>query len=140
MNLSISRQAENRAVVMRLIEDGFNGRNLAVVRQLLAPEYVHHAGGGRQVTRDLYLLRLEELLAALPDYQVAVEQLAAGDADVAVRCRCTGTQRGGLAGRPASGRELEWTASIVYRVTDGLIRAGREDLDALAVAAALAAA
>jgi steroid delta-isomerase-like uncharacterized protein len=93
----------------RFWEEAFNGRDLSVLDELIAEDYVNHAalpetppGPAGQAAV------LERLWAALPDARFAVAHLAlAGDVVICVGTM-SGTHAGELLGVPATGRRVKW--------------------------------
>jgi steroid delta-isomerase-like uncharacterized protein len=93
----------------RFWEEAFNGRDLSVLDDLLADEYVNHAAlPGTPPGRAGQAAVLQRLWAAFPDARFEIANLAV-DGDVVI-CVGTmsGTHEGELMGVPASGRRVEW--------------------------------
>lgn len=57
----------------------------------------------------------------LPGYQVHEDDLIAEGDKVVLRCQIVGTHQGDLLGHPATGRNVNFSAIIVYRVKDDRI-------------------
>ena len=97
------------AETRRFWEEAFNGRDLSVLDELLAPDYLNHAAlpdtprgpaGQAQV--------LERIWAALPDARFEIAQIARDGAVVICVGTMSGTHEGDLLGQPGSGRRVEW--------------------------------
>ena len=100
----------------RFWEEAFNGRDLALVDDLIADDYVNHAAlPGTPPGPAGQAAVLERLWAALPDARFEITQLAV-DGDVVI-CIGTmsGTHDGELLGVAASGRRVEWRMCHLMR-------------------------
>ena len=117
----------------RFWEEAFNGRDLAVLDDVIADDYVNHAAlpgtpPGRRGQAEL----MQRLWSAFPDGRFEIEQLAL-DGDVVI-CVGTmsGTHEGELLGVPGSGKRVQWRMCHLVRVdADGRAvehRAIRDDL------------
>ena len=110
----MSRDARNE--MRRFWEDAFNRRDLSVLDELIADDYVNHAAlPGTPPGPAGQAAVLQRIWAALPDAQFEIAHLAV-DGDVVI---CTGTMsgthQGELLGVPASGRRVEWRMCHVMR-------------------------
>jgi predicted ester cyclase len=100
-------------------EEAFNGRNLDLVEEFVAPTYENHAAlpgtpPGPEGQRQL----MGRLWAAFPDGRFQIEHLAvAGDTVVCVGTM-SGTHKGPLLGVPASGRRVAWRQCHLFRVDE----------------------
>jgi predicted ester cyclase len=102
---------ENKAVVSRYFEEFHDGREHAILEEIMTPDLLK---GTRQVTH--------MLLTAFPDYRLTVEeQIAEGD-KVATVWTGTGTQQGeweSPAGTIApTGRQVTWTGTTTLRLSE----------------------
>jgi predicted ester cyclase len=103
--------------VRRFSEDAFNGRDLSVLDDLFAENYVNHAAlpgtpPGPAGQAEL----VQRLWTAFPDARFTIEHLAA-DADTVICVgSMTGTHAGELLGVPASQRPVVWRQCHIVRV------------------------
>ena len=115
----MSRDVVNE--MRRFWEEAFNGRDLSLLDELIAADYVNHAAlPGTPPGPAGQAAVLQRLWAALPDARFEITHLAA-DGDVVI-CIGTmsGTHAGELLGVPASGRRVEWRMCHLMRFdTDG---------------------
>jgi predicted ester cyclase len=100
----------------RFWEEAFNGRDVSVLDELIAEDYVNHAAlPGTPPGPAGQAVVLQRIWAALPDARFTIEHVAA-DGDVVI---CTGimagTHEGELLGVQASGRRVEWRMCHVMR-------------------------
>ena len=102
----MSREVIN---AMRRYWEAFNARDVALLDDLIADEYVNHgAAPGTPPGPAGQAAVFQRLWAALPDARFEIVHLAV-DRDVVI-CIGTmsGTHEGELLGVPASGRRVEW--------------------------------
>jgi steroid delta-isomerase-like uncharacterized protein len=125
--------AANKAVVRRWIEEVWSGGNLAVLDELIGPEYVLHGAadpttppgpeGAKRITaafRD-----------AFPDLQGVIEDLIAEGDRVVCRWTARATHRGSFAGVAATNRRVTFTGIEIVRVVNGQIVEGWDEVDLL---------
>jgi len=115
--------AANKALVRRFYEEVFGAWNLALVDQLVSPQFRSHdwpEGGatGPQAFRDYYAA----IRAAVPDAHYEVDDLIAERDRVVVRWRMLGTHRGDFRGIAATGRAIQLDGIAIYRLEGGQLR------------------
>jgi steroid delta-isomerase-like uncharacterized protein len=124
--------AENRALLKRFYDEGWNANNLAVYDELVTEGFVdHQAMPGLPPGREGFKALNVTFRTAFPDVWVAVEGIIGEDDKVSCRWTSTGTHKGDLFGIPATGRSVKVTATVLYRVADGRLAEGwinRDDL------------
>jgi predicted ester cyclase len=107
-------------VARRLYDEVWNGRRYDVAEEIVHPEFRSAAapglrGGAAKVAA------IRGYHAAFPDLQVEIVDLVVGADRVAARLTFSGTDTGGLKGRPPTGRPIRsWTAEFLT-FTDGRI-------------------
>lgn len=121
--MSVETAATNKALVRRFYQQVFGDWNLALVDELVSPQFRSHdwpADGptGPQAFRDYYAA----IRAAVPDARYEVDDLI-GEADrVVVRWRMLGTHKGDFRGIAATGRAIQLDGIAIYRVAGGQLR------------------
>ncbi len=125
--------AENKAIVRRWWEDGFNGRDLSLVDRLFATSYIHHSNDN-PLDRDEFRGAAANFQTAFPDSWVRIEHLFGEENLVVVRWRFEGThaaesKRWG----PASGVKLSFPSTWICRLDARLIQEDWETWDAVGV-------
>jgi steroid delta-isomerase-like uncharacterized protein len=121
--------SENKEIVRRAYLDGMNHRDMVVIKDLFAPGYVCHfpAGQGEVRGREAFVQTLDAFLAAFDHLVFSVEDLLAEGDKVVLRWSAVGRHTGDYAGIPptrivpATGRTVDFSATDIYRVTDGQI-------------------
>jgi steroid delta-isomerase-like uncharacterized protein len=125
--------ADNKALARRFAEEAWGKRNVAVVDELVAPDFIvsypilPEVVRGREAFKQL----LAQFHAALPDIRVTIEDSIAEGDQVVLRWTAQGTHQGDLLGIPATGKSVRWTGVSVYRIVDGKILEERGEEDAL---------
>ena len=110
---------ENKAVVRRLFE-AENERNLALLDELMAPDYVDNAFQftGLEEYKQMQTMSID----AFPDFHETVEDIVAEGDKVCVHSKVTGTHTGEYRGFPLpSGKKITYSAVNVWRIVDGKV-------------------
>ena len=110
----------NKAALMRLIEEGFNRGNLAVVDDVVAPnskEYQRGNHDGSEGTKEV----ITTLRRWFPDFNMRAENIMATEDMVWARFRATGTNLGPVMHRPPTGRKMSIDVIDVVRFKAGRI-------------------
>lgn len=123
---------ENRTVIRRAYEELWNGRDVSVVDELVAEDFLNYAAPpdkqrGRQGLKDV--VRMFE--AAFPDFRYEVKDVVAEGEKLAVRDVFAGTHRGDFMGIPATGNRVTMEAIHIYRFEEGRLAehwVARDDL------------
>lgn len=115
---------ENRAVIRRAYDELWNERDVSVVDELVAEDFLNHAAPpGRQRGRQGLKEVVRMFAGAFPDFRYEVEDVIAEGDKVAVRDVFRGTHRGEFMGIPATGNRVTMEAIHIYRLSEG--REGR---------------
>ena len=126
-------EEENKALYRRTFEEVFNQGDLAIVDDLVAPDYLNHEvppgmnNRGPDSTRQIVRM----LRTAFPDLHFTIENLVAEGDTVAGRVTMSGTHLGPFQGIPPTGRSFEQAHMHFVRFRDGKAiehRAVRDDL------------
>ncbi len=120
---------ENKAIFRRIVEEGFNKGNLAIVDELVATDHVNHTDNVRGPEE--YKQFITVYRTAFPDLHMTVEdQIAEGD-KVVNRWTSRGTHKGDLMGIPPTGKQTTVTGMYVARIIGGKIVEEWGNFDAL---------
>ena len=113
---------ENKEIIRRYWEESAQTKDLGVVDELLAEDFVDRSPPpGFGGDRESYLRALEMYYAALPDHTVTIEEMVAEGDRVATRWMVRGTHQGELMGVPPTNRVVEVEGLTINRVVDGKI-------------------
>jgi len=109
---------ENEAIIRSLFE-ALNEQNLALLDELVAPDYVDHT---LQI-RGLESLKqyIPMLPKGFPDLRETIEDIIAEGDKVWVRFKVTGTHRGVYRGLAPTGKKFTIRAVSVYRIVDSKV-------------------
>jgi len=126
-------EEENKAHYRRTFEEVFNQGNLALVDELVAPDFLDHEvppgmnNRGPDSTRQLVTM----LRTAFPDLHFTIEDLVAEGDTVAGRVTMSGTHLSPFQGIPPTGRSFQQAQMYFVRFRDGKAiehRAVRDEL------------
>jgi len=111
--------ADNKDVARRIYEEVINKRDLDLLDELVATDYIEHdplpgQGTGLQGIKDRYGM----LIAGL-DPQFTIDDMIAEGDKVVVRWTNNGTNVGDFLGIPATGRSFSTAGIDIYRVEGG---------------------
>jgi predicted ester cyclase len=116
---------ENKAVVLRFIDEVFVQHDSSNIEELVANESLRQIAPGT--------------VQAFPDLEMTVEQVIAEGDVVAVRVSAAATHKGDFRGIAPTGKRWEATASAWYEVQDGKISDFWVNWDWLAIMEAIGA-
>ena len=110
---------QNKAVLRRVIEEGFNKGNYAALDALFAPDYKEH-----QFSLKTTLVGFKEdiryLRTGFPDFHLTIEQITADEDKVWLLMTARGTNLGPFMG-PPTGKPIAITVMDVCRFENGKI-------------------
>lgn len=108
----------NEQIFRRLFDEGFSQGNLAVVDELVSPDFVEHQRGARSGPDGLKAL-IAQLRSWFPDLTLTIEDLVAQNDNVWARLVARGTNTGSVMGRPPSGASVQIDIIDICRIVDG---------------------
>ncbi len=123
---------QNKSIVRRWVEEGWNKHNPAVVDQLYAPDYVQHEPPPETVnSSDALKQYVSMFLTAFPDLQLTIEDLIAEGDKVVWRLNSKGTHQGLFMGIPATGKTAVVAGAVIFRLENSRIVEGWVNIGAL---------
>ena len=107
---------QNKALIHRLYEEALNKGNLAVVDEIIAPNYVRHglapgAPLGPESTKQVFTM----MRTAFPDLRITIEPMVGEGNMVAAQLTHRGTHKGEFMGIASTGKQVTVTAIGIYR-------------------------
>ena len=113
--------ADTKATARRFLEEAFNSGNLAVVDELVAPEFVNHDAALPEPTTGIEATKasIGAYREAFPDLRLTIEQQVAEGEYVTTRWSARGTHQGDLMGMAATGKQATVTGITIDRIVDG---------------------
>ena len=113
-------EGTNKELFLKLIEEGFNKGNLAVVDELVSPSSKDHQRGNQDGS-----LGVKEVITTLrgwfPDFELRPEDVLASGNEVWGRFRATGTNLGSVMGNPPTGKRINVDVIDIVRIEGGKI-------------------
>jgi steroid delta-isomerase-like uncharacterized protein len=109
-----------------------HNKNLALVEDLIAPDFREHAGSEvRRVGIEGFNAARLRRNAAFPDWKVTVDDIIAEGDKVVVRATGQGTHLGEYMGIPPTGRRIKVSWIAIYRIADGKLAEHWQQIDEL---------
>jgi steroid delta-isomerase-like uncharacterized protein len=110
---------QNKAIVSRWVEGGWNNGDLSLVDEFYA-NYTLHSNGIPDVQgAEEFKAFVRMYRSAFPDIHFTLEDMVAEGDKVAWRVTTRGTHQGDFMGIPPTDRPIEVSSSIVSRFEDG---------------------
>jgi steroid delta-isomerase-like uncharacterized protein len=123
---------KNKTILHRYGEEIWSQGNLAVANEIIAPTILVHIPGHPDVVdREGFKQTVRVFRTAFPDGRYSVEDMIADEDTVVVRWAFHGTHTGELMGIAPTGKQVKWTLTCFYRVTDGKVQRCWGDADNL---------
>ncbi len=108
---------ENKAIIRRFWEEVFNGRNLNLIDELYAKNWIYHGPAGQEVHGPEGLKQYLALyFKAFPDLHAKVEDIFAEGDRVGSRATCRGTHKGELMGIAPTGKQVTIAVICISRL------------------------
>ncbi|MFN8458028.1 MAG: ester cyclase [Anaerolineae bacterium] len=113
----------NKAIVRRNFEEAWNKMNLAVVDELVAPDYIGHFASHPQPVSGIEACKqfMSGYFVAFPDAHFDIEDMVAEGDKVVARWTVRGTHQGNLAGIPPTGKPITVPGMWILRLANGKI-------------------
>jgi steroid delta-isomerase-like uncharacterized protein len=121
---------ENKALYRRVIEEGWNKHNLALLEELYA-DCVYYNPATGEVKGEALKQFLASMLAAFPDIRFTIEDLVAEGDKVVTRWSCTVTHQGEFMGLAPTGKQFTTSGVTISRIVEGKIVEERVEFDTL---------
>jgi len=125
--------SDNKEIV-RKIEEAWDRNDLGALDRYFAPDFIaHEAVPGLPPGLEGAKMAHQASLQSFPDRRVSVEDITGDGELVAVRCRLTGTNQGGVAWAnvPANNNAVDVQWISLYRLRDGRVVEHRAVMDLL---------
>ena len=111
---------DNKTLMRRLMNEGLNAGNLAIIDEIMSPDFVEHQvlpmqGSGRDVVKQLFAM----LRTAFPDIHFTFDDIIAEGDKVMARGTARSTHLGPYMGVPPTGKPVRVTIYDVVRIKDG---------------------
>lgn len=115
-------EEQNKTLVLRLYEEVFNARNLAIIDEIVSPNFIdHNPEPGFPPDRDGIKQVIIGFRDFFPDNQLTVEDWVVEGDKVVTRVIFRGTHQGEFLGIPPTGKQVMMTGFDIHRIKDGKI-------------------
>ena len=111
---------QNKALYRKLIDEVIGNKNLSVIDELAAPNFVdHNPIPGTPATRDGLKQQMEMFLVGFPDLRTSITFLVAEGDLVVGHHTTTGTHQGEFMGIQATGKTIQVDEIHIVRIANG---------------------
>jgi steroid delta-isomerase-like uncharacterized protein len=125
---------ENKAIELRFFEEVVNKRNLAVIDELFATNFVDHSAvPGIAADREGLKQYFAMVHSAFPDFHSTLEDMFAEGDKVVQRFTARGTHQGEFMGIAPTGKQVTIPGIAIHRITDGKIVENWVNMDMLSM-------
>ena len=118
MTIKQTQAEQNKALIRRWVESGWNKGDLGLADAMYAETYVGHGidvCGPEGLKQFVAMFR-----AAFPDLQFSIQDMLAEGPKVAWRFTIHGIQQGEFQGIPPTGRQVTMSGIVISRFDDGM--------------------
>ena len=99
---------DGAAIAQRYYDEIWNARRYEAAGELFHPQFHYEEAPGRGAAAKLAAIR--DFHASFPDLHISIDDLVAAGDRVAAKLTVTGTDTGGVQGKPATGRSVRFWA------------------------------
>jgi len=119
--INVAEGELNKQQFRRLIEEGFNKGNLAVVDEIVAPALKEYqfVGSGQPDGPEVVKKVIGDCRHLFPDFTITIQEMVAVGDKVWARATGGGTHGGDFMGRPPTGKKVSVLTLEVARFEDG---------------------
>jgi steroid delta-isomerase-like uncharacterized protein len=112
---------QNKALIRKWVEEGWNKGNFAVVDEVYAPNVVQHDPGSPFPVNNTEAMKMYAGMfkSAFPDLTFTIEDLVAEGDKVVWRFNSRGTHTGALGPLPPTGKTGVVTGMVLFRFASG---------------------
>jgi steroid delta-isomerase-like uncharacterized protein len=122
---------ENKAIVKRIVQEIWNGGNLDLADELIAPDYIDNVSGdGSAVGPNGFKEAVSGVRDAFPDFAITINDMISEDDKVVLVWNFIGTHKGELMSIAPTDKLIEFDGIYLYRFKDGKLveRSGKRDM------------
>ena len=110
----------NKALLRRMVDEVLNKKNLEIIPELVADNYIdRNASAGQPQGIQAFIRARINRNTAFPDWHVTLDDVIAEDDKVVARATGRGTHQGPFMGIAATGKSVSTTWTVIYRVAHG---------------------
>ena len=127
-------EEQNKAVLVKWFES-INTGDFKALKELMAPEYLLYGPSRTTETQssDEYIEQIKAVRSAFPDFKWKILELIPVGDRVIMRYQGNGTHKGEWAGISATGNQVEYGGTAIFRFKDGKVVEEMADADGLGI-------
>jgi steroid delta-isomerase-like uncharacterized protein len=115
-------ETENERIARRVPDEVATQRNVTLLEDLLADDFVEHGALERETrNREEFMEQIRDLHEAFPDFEATVKDAVTEGDTVAMRVTLSGTHEGDFMGVEPTGQPFEVQNMVFTRIEDGKI-------------------
>lgn len=122
---------QNKMQARRLFEEVWNSKNLEVLDEMVAPNFVFHNSVQTLYGPEGFKQFANTYHTAFPEAHFTIEDVIAGGDTVALRWTARGTHSGELMGIPPTGKQVTVSGITITLISDGKTVESWGEFDAL---------
>lgn len=112
----------NKDIIRMVVEEVWNGNNQNRIPEFYGKNYIFfQEGGGAELGQDSVRRWLDTTHGAFPDIRYQVDAVYCEGDKAAIRYHVYGTHTGDFRGMPPTGKKIELTGHMMFRLLDGKI-------------------
>lgn len=114
------RAVANKELVVRLVEEVQNGRNIELCDELFSPNFINHTPP-REIPNDIAGMRMIFSMTheAFPDGKFTIQDQIADEAKVWTRKTFLGTFTGSFGTLPPNGNKVDYEIIDIIKIAEG---------------------
>jgi predicted ester cyclase len=109
---------QNRVSARRCFEEVWTKGNLSIIPDLIASNYVGHAGTDVKGP-EAFAQTVRNMRAAFPDLRYEIESTVGENDWLAIRLNLSGTNTGKMGNNEPTGKRVSWKQALFNRYVDG---------------------
>jgi predicted ester cyclase len=127
---AMAGEKENLEIIKRNLDEVWHKKNLDVMDEIVAEDYVRHLPGGAKIEgREAYREMVKGFMTQFPDTRWNMDIVIPKDKYVVVYYSGTGTHTGEGALGPPTGKKWQWTAIVIHSLENGKMKEDWEEED-----------
>jgi steroid delta-isomerase-like uncharacterized protein len=132
MKAQAAVEEQNKQIVLKWVKEQDKG-NIDVFLDLFAPDFLYYdpSNSPNPKSKKETYEYLTEGFKLFKNVNHKIEELIAVDDKVIVRAICNITHKGEFQGIPVTGKEVEFSEIVIFKIRDGKVIEAREETDKL---------
>jgi steroid delta-isomerase-like uncharacterized protein len=110
---------QNKVLIERIFNEGINGKNNAVIEEIISPDYINHNWPAPVRGYEGFKAVINQFFDAFPDMKITVKHVLGDDDMVSTYGFWTGTNNGPFMGMPATGKQVRIEYMDLWKLKNG---------------------